>query len=548
MFQFGTRVDITVGSQPRDLVIADLNNDGRLDLASLNRNSDNFSVLRNTTTSPGAISFDAAVNYAVNSRPSSLIAVDLDGDGLREMVATNFIGTTISVLRNSSSPGGTIQFLPKIDFQVNLNPFSVSAADFDRDGKQDLAIANRTSTKAVISVFRNTSAAIGSITFASYIDFDVDTNQQVQATIGKVASGDLDGDARPDIAAINPNNGQFVAVLRNTTANPGPITFATRKNVDITGVASDLRISDLNGDGKLDLVHSSYNSNTVGVLLNPCGLSWPTEFDYDGSGSADLSVRRPSENRWYLLRGTAGYTVMEFGVAGDLMAPADYDGDAKTDIAMFRPSNGTWYFFNSQSQSFSTVGWGANGDLPVPADHDGDGRADLVVFRPSTNTWYTRFSLNNNISTVGFGVAGDKPVVGDFDGDGRADIALFRPSNSNWYILKTGFGFFIQTWGQTGDIPVPADYDGDGATDVAVLRPSTGQWFRIRSTAGFDIVNWGANGDRPIPADYDGDGKADVAVFRPSNATWYIVGSTSGQLIQQYGVTGDVPTEGAFIY
>ncbi len=150
-------------------------------------------------------------------------------------------------------------------------------------------------------------------------------------------------------------------------------------------------------------------------------------------------------------------------------------------------------------------------------------------FRPSTNTWYTRFSSNNNFSTVGFGVAGDKPVVGDFDADGKADIALYRPSESNWYILKTGFGFFVQTWGQAGDIPVPADYDGDGATDVAVFRPSTGQWFRIRSTAGFDAVGWGQAGDQPIPADYDGDGKSDVAVFRPSNSTWYIVGSTAGQ-------------------
>jgi uncharacterized delta-60 repeat protein len=269
--------------------------------------------------------------------------------------------------------------------------------------------------------------------------------------------------------------------------------------------------------------------------------------DFDGDGRADLSVRRPSDNIWYILRGFAGYFNIEFGVTGDLIAPADYDGDGKTDVCVFRPSNGTWYTFNSQSQSFTTTGWGADGDMPVPADHDGDGRADLVVFRPSTNTWYTRFA-NGTFSTTVFGVAGDKPLVGDFDGDGKADIGLYRPSDNNWYILKTGFGFFVQTWGVAGDIPVPADYDGDGKTDVAVFRPSTGQWFRIRSTAGFDTVNWGVNGDQPIPADYDGDGKSDVAVFRPSNATWYIVGSTSGQLIQNYGVAGDLPTQGAFIY
>ncbi len=281
--------------------------------------------------------------------------------------------------------------------------------------------------------------------------------------------------------------------------------------------------------------------------MNSAIISRPS-FDFDHDGRTELSVFRPSNRTWYLQGGAGGFTAMQFGVTGDLIAPADYDGDGMTDVAVFRPSNGTWYIFNSASQSFSTVAWGADGDMPVPADHDGDGKADLVVFRPSTITWYTRFSANNSFSEVGFGAAGDKPVVGDFDGDGRADIALYRPSDHNWYILKTGFGFFVQTWGEAGDIPVPADYDGDGATDVAVFRPSTGQWFRIRSTAGFDVVNWGQAGDKPIPADYDGDGKSDVAVFRPSNATWYIVGSTSGQLIQNYGVTGDVPTEGAFIY
>jgi pimeloyl-ACP methyl ester carboxylesterase len=294
------------------------------------------------------------------------------------------------------------------------------------------------------------------------------------------------------------------------------------------------------------LLNDGFSSVAVSSMFNVTTTN-RTLFDYDGDGRADLSVRRPSDNIWYILRGTAGYFNIEFGVTGDLIAPADYDGDGKTDVCVFRPSNGTWYTFNSQSQSFTTAGWGANGDLPVPADHDGDGKADLVVFRPSTGQWFTRFA-NGTFSTVGFGVAGDKPVVGDFDGDGKTDIALFRPSDGNWYILKTGFGFFVQTWGVPGDIPVPADYDGDGKTDVAVFRPSTGQWFRIQSTAGFDTVGWGVAGDRPIPADYDGDGKSDVAVFRPSNATWYIVGSTSGQLIQNYGVAGDLPTQGAFIY
>ncbi len=272
-----------------------------------------------------------------------------------------------------------------------------------------------------------------------------------------------------------------------------------------------------------------------------------TLFDYDGDGRSDLSVRRPADNNWYLLRGVAGYTVMTWGVNGDRMTPADYDGDGKTDVAVFRPSNGTWYIFMSHSQTFQTFGWGQDGDFPVPTDRDRDGKADLVVFRPSNNTWYTRYA-NGTFATTEFGVAGDKPLVGDFDADGIGDIALFRPSNTNWYILKSSLGFFIQTWGEAGDIPVPADFDGDGATDQGVFRPSTGQWFLSRTTDGFGSQNWGQAGDIPVAADYDGDGKADVAVFRPSNGTWYIVNSSTGQLIQQFGQAGDLPTQSAFLY
>ncbi len=288
-------------------------------------------------------------------------------------------------------------------------------------------------------------------------------------------------------------------------------------------------------------------STTVIVNDNTISFFLPTEFDYDGDGRSDLSLRRPTDNVWYLLQGTGGYTAQQFGEAGDRITPADYDGDGKTDVAVFRPLTGTWFVFASQSQTFQQFGWGAAGDLPVPTDRDNDGKADLVVFRPSNNTWYTRYA-NGTFATTEFGVAGDKPLVGDFDADGIGDIALFRPSNNNWYILKSSLGFFIQTWGETGDIPVPADFDGDGATDQGVFRPSTGQWFLSRTTDGFGSQNWGQVGDIPVAADYDGDGKADVAVFRPANGTWYIVNSSTGQLIQQFGQAGDVPTQSSYLY
>ena len=340
------------------------------------------------------------------------------------------------------------------------------------------------------------------------------------------------------------------------TAVSGTLTFTggqTTQSFNIP-ITNDSQI-EVTENFAVILSNATGSGSTLGVpntatvyISDPNGApEGGTLFDYDGDGRADISVRRPSNNIWYIIRSAAGFTAQEFGVSGDQMAPADYDGDERTDVAVFRPSDGRWYIHMSASQTFQIFNWGANGDLAVPSDRDGDGRTDLVVYRPSNNTWYTRLSGSNSISTTVFGVAGDKPVIGDFDGDGRFDIAVFRPSNNNWYILKSGIGFSIHTWGAAGDIPTPADYDGDGTTDLAVFRPSTGQWLRHRSLSGIDSVNWGQAGDIPVPADYDGDGKADVAVFRPSNSTWYIVGSSTGFRIQQFGEPGDVPTPSAFI-
>lgn len=271
-------------------------------------------------------------------------------------------------------------------------------------------------------------------------------------------------------------------------------------------------------------------------------------FDFDGDRLADLSVRRPSDRIWYLLRTTAQYTGVQLGQSNDRIAPADYDGDGKTDIAVYRPSSGTWQMYMSQSGALQTFGWGQNGDLPVPSDRDGDGRSDLVLYRPSNSTWYTRQMSNGHYSVTQFGAAGDKPLRGDFDGDGRSDLAVFRPSNNIWYIQGTIAGFYLTTWGETGDIPVPADYDADGRTDIAIYRPSLGRWYVIGSTDGWMIRNWGEAGDTPVPADYDGDGRADVAIFRPSNGTWYIIRSASGDSIRQFGQNGDVPIPSAFVY
>ena len=136
---------------------------------------------------------------------------------------------------------------------------------------------------------------------------------------------------------------------------------------------------------------------------------------------------------------------------------SDFDGDGTTDFSVFRPSTGQWFFINSGSNTFSATQFGQIGDVPVDGDFDGDGRTDITVFRPSSGSWFILRSSDNQFQAVVFGQNGDKPVAGDYDKDGKTDIAVWRPSSGTYFFLKSSNGQFSGTqFGQNGDIPLAA--------------------------------------------------------------------------------------------
>jgi hypothetical protein len=218
-------------------------------------------------------------------------------------------------------------------------------------------------------------------------------------------------------------------------------------------------------------------------------------------------------------------------------AAADFDGDGSSDLSVFRPSAGKWYVDKSSGGS-STVAWGNASDIPVAGDYDGDGKTDIAVYRPSSGKWLIQDS-GGGTQSVAWGNATDIPVPGDYNGDGKTDIAVYRPSSGKWLIQDSGGGTQTIAWGNATDIPVPGDYDSDGKTDAAVYRPSSGKWLIDKTTGGTQTVAFGASSDIPVPADYNGNGKTDIAVFRPSSGKWYIDGGAT----TSWGTHGDIPTE-----
>jgi hypothetical protein len=247
------KVDFGTGAKPHSVAIGDLDGDGKPELVVANYNSNTVSVYRNTGSS-GSIaagSFAAKVDFVTGTSPISVALGDLDGDGKPELVVANYNSNNVSVLRNTSTIGNITvgSFAARVDFKTGTEPFSVVLGDLDGDGKPDLAAANFGS--ASVSVLRNigSSGSIAAGSFAARVDFETGTKPI------SVVLGDLDGDGKPDLAAANFGSAS-VSVFRNTGSS-GSITagfFAAR--VDFaTGIEPiSVALGDLDGDGKPDLV------------------------------------------------------------------------------------------------------------------------------------------------------------------------------------------------------------------------------------------------------------------------------------------------------
>ncbi len=318
----------------------------------------------------------------------------------------------------------------------------------------------------------------------------------------------------------------------------------------------------LQADGKIIAVNDSRrstNSRRVAIARYQNDITSNvvrrSAFDFDGDGSADLSVFRPSDGIWYILQGGGGYASHRWGISTDKIMPGDYDGDGRTDLAVFRKSeNSTWYVLNSSNNTYRAVAWGASNieqpilfDTPVPADYDGDGKTDLAVWRLTDAIGEpARFlilqSSDNSARVQQWGNGSDRPAPADFDGDDRADLAVYR-GGEWWWLASSNGQVRVANFGLGSDRPVAADYDGDGNADFAVYR--NGTWYIQRGRAGFIAFNWGTATDTPVPADYDGDGKTDAAIFR--DGVWWLLQSQMGVRTVQFGLAGDKPIPAAFI-
>jgi hypothetical protein len=251
---FSGPVALGTGSEPRKVTIADIDVDGKPDIIASNQGSNTVSVLRNVSTA-ATISFEAKVDFTVNSTPEDITAGDLDGDGKPEIAVSCSDADVVSVLRNTST-SGTISFAAKTDLSTEDYPWGVAIGDIDGDGKAEVIASNLGPNS--ISVFKNNSTA-GSLSFSPAVNFTTASSPR------GIKLGDLNADGKPDVAAACYFSNSLVSVLKNTST-AGAISFNSAINYTTSTGTSTVALADMNNDGLMDILAGTSNNSSSGTV------------------------------------------------------------------------------------------------------------------------------------------------------------------------------------------------------------------------------------------------------------------------------------------
>jgi hypothetical protein len=238
--------------------IADLNGDGKPEVIVSCQGSGLLSIYTNSSIQ-GHISFsnESSILAPAGGSPFKVVIADLDGDGKPDLAAANSYLGTVSAYLNTSPTGGTISFAANVDFTTGNFPEGLAIGDLDGDGKPDLVIANNTDN--TLSLLHNTST-VGSLSFgpqqvvnSGYSAYDL-------------VIADFDGDSKPDIAVIDQYN-NTVSVHRNVST-PGTIAISANVDYATGNIPYSITTADFDGDGKPDVATANDGDNTFTMLRN----------------------------------------------------------------------------------------------------------------------------------------------------------------------------------------------------------------------------------------------------------------------------------------
>jgi len=598
---FGNTLDAGAG-----VTHGDLDGDNKCDLVIKSGFGGSFSIVKNNS-SPGVISFGTPVTFASVSSQGDIAVADLNLDGKNDLAWKNGFSNDDVHIRINTNSGGALtvaDFSTEIILDSDVTNYgSLSLGDMNGDGKVDILATDNED----VGIFENvyTGGVFDATAFVQAYRFQ---GNGIYTYPEDAVAGDLNGDGRPDIVVgitnVSPNRlsiyenknihtpvislntvsplqgpvGSTVTITGNyfsTTLSENKVHFGDVNAMVLTATETELTVTVPPGASyspvrvTRDQFTASYHlpfapTFSSGVTFDNTHFAPPIEFtltaaDYD-IDAADLNedgkpdvIAEGNSNRTYLFRNThtTGAISMSSLLPDDSITTTptqnarlvDLNGDNKPD---FVATNGVFRNISVGSEINFEALTNMGGTLTIHAadfNHDGktdyvgsDGTTNINVFenrmRQGTGPFISGGNYNSLSANINFAkpAAAGGAIAADFDNDGYADIACGNGGTDNITVWRNNGTYRLETTSftsvgniATGDNPgrlYTGDLDVDGKMDIMLYHGAGTSAtmisiFHNQSTPGnivfnrVDLTN-PSNSTVAHIDDLDGDGKPEI--------------------------------------
>ncbi|HVY62391.1 MAG TPA: VCBS repeat-containing protein, partial [Planctomycetota bacterium] len=438
-----------LGSTDR-AVLADVDQDGRLDLVAIVQNPVDFVDDVAIFPGDGAGGFGAPVHLPNPDREAIRFALgDLDGDGRLDLVVAQSSDVGDPDACSVRLGAGGFAFGPETLISVGFAG-PVALADLDGDGALDIV--------SVEGFVVATALGNGDGTFR-----DAVVQEDVVDSSNDAAVADMDGDGLPDLVVVATGSGFSAPGTVAVCPGRGDGTFERPARLAAAGphpVA--LAIGDVDGDGRLDVVTANDGAADVSVLLGAGGGALGPEMrvgagsrprgvalvDLDGDGRLDLAVANHTSSdlsvRLGMGGGAFGPEVRLLGNFGrDAVAAGDLDGDGLPDllvgpVATVYPTRGRSALAPGRVTAIAASG----GDPSLVAgDLDGAGATAVIMTSGDLDVATVLLETDAGLApaaVVDLGGEATTLALGDLSGAGRLDLVASSGDEDTLAVLRRG--------------------------------------------------------------------------------------------------------------
>jgi FG-GAP-like repeat len=341
---------------PEIMTAGDFNRDGNLDLAVNMSGFDNFVVLNGDGTG----GFTIKRHIPIDTLSKAVVSGDLNGDGLIDVVAVSQWGYNIKTYLGN----GTGNFAFSKVLNGDGEPNRIQLADLNKDGNLDI-VANAPSEGKILIYF-----GLGRGNFTNTA-----LELEKYSNVFAIETGDVNNDSNPDIALAYFDNTTSTGSHLQILLGDGAGNFTVGQNIVINPQCNNIRIYDLNKDGKPDVILAGAGAeNVAGVFIST----------YLGDGTGQFIQKQAIDLGTGSIKGQI--SLGDFNEDGniDIAFPLSADGVMRHQLStslLIYLGDGTGNFVQGQ-----TVTVGQEPGSTWAADFNKDGHIDIACSNRTDGT------------------------------------------------------------------------------------------------------------------------------------------------------------------